>query len=373
MHSPEQKLGKKGLITEEFPPRTHSRNLLCYQEMIQIKPPVWLVENLIPDGSTAVLFGASNAFKSFIAVDIGCSIAVSVSYHGLKVKPGIVVFVASESAYGIAAKRIPAWMAHHDVPSPQRQGVYLRPVPPLLDDADSLKGFKADLASVEPSLVIYDVLAGTMKGSEKDTEVIARWVRVVGEIEEEFGCSQLFVTHSPYGDSDRIRGGTHLWGSFGTRLKAKGDSDRRTTVLSVERHKDHDSAGLWWGFRLKVTEIDEFPDQTSLVPVKDDDVDKSRTRTIKLTEPAQEALRSFKYAIAEHAGQKVGSAHIPFGVEVLTVNLWRLYFDKLTTFQGTAEARRKRFDRGISRLNEFKLVAKWDDQWWLTDAGKAVP
>jgi hypothetical protein len=373
MHSPEQNLATIGTTTEHFPPRQHSRNLLCYQEMIEVKPPAWRIENLIPDGSTAVLFGESNAFKSFVAVDIGCSVAVDVSYHGLEVKPGTVVYVASESAYGIATKRIPAWMAHHKIPSERRRGIYLRPVPPLLDDAESLKVFKADLVSVGPiAMLIYDVLAGTMKGSEKDTDVIARWVRVVGEIEEAFGCSQLFVTHSPYGDNDRIRGGTHLWGSFGTRLKAEGDRDKRTTLLSVERHKDHDSVGLCWGFKLEVTDIDEFPETTSLVPVKDDAV-KTRTKTAKLTAAAEEVLRSFRYAIAEGAGQKIGHIQIPAGIEVLTVNLWRLYFEKLTTFQGKADARRKRFDRGIDRLNELRLVAKWDDYWWLTDAGKAVP
>src|SRR6478735_6525638 len=134
------------------------------------------------------------------------------------------------------------------------------------------------------------VLAGTMQGSEKDTDVIARWVRVVGEIEERFCCSQLFVTHSPYGDSERIRGGTHLWGSFGTRLKAEGDREARTTVLSVERHKDDDSVGMRWGFKLEVTGIDEFPEMTSLVPVEDDAV-KNRTKTAKLTEAAGETLR----------------------------------------------------------------------------------
>ena len=55
------------------------------------------------------------------------------------------------------------------------------------------------------------------------------------------------------------------------------------------------------------------------------------------------------------------------------MNLWRIYFEKLTTFQGTTDARRKRFNRGIGRLKELGLVAKWDEDWWLTDAGKAVP
>ena len=37
-------------------------------------------------------------------------------------------------------------------------------------------------------------------------------------------------------------------------------------------------------------------------------------------------------------------------MDVLTADLWRRYFDKLTTSQGTADAKRKRFERGTERL-----------------------
>jgi hypothetical protein len=350
----------------------HSKNLLSYSEMVQLRPPVWRIDNVLPEGASAVLFGESNSFKSFLAIDLACSIALGIPWHGQNVTPGHALYVASESAHGIATKRVPAWMARHEIHPDQRRGIFLRSAPPLLDDPDSLKIFITDILSVHPlAAIFYDVLAGTMKGSEKDTDVIAAWVRIVAEIAAQFEVTQLFVTHSPYSDSGRIRGGTHLWGSFDTRLKADGDREKRTTVLSVERHKDHDSVGLRWGFKLEITNIDEFPGQTSLVPVREDEP--ARSRNTRLSDTAEEALRAFKYALTEGAGQKVGNPHVPAGVDVLPVALWRLYFDKLTTFQGSADAQRKRFDRGIKRLVDIHLVAKWDDHWWLTDAGRAVP
>jgi hypothetical protein len=107
------------------------------------------------------------------------------------------------------------------------------------------------------------------------------------------------------------------------------------------------------------------------VPVKDDAL--ARSRNVRLSDTADEALRAFKYALIEGAGQKVVNPHVPAGVDVLSVALWRLYFDKLTTSQGSAEARRKRFDRGIKRLVDINLVAKWEDHWWLTGAGEGMP
>ncbi|WP_027547291.1 AAA family ATPase [Bradyrhizobium sp. WSM2254] len=349
----------------------HSKNLLSYPEMVQLPKPVWRVENVLPDGDTAVLFGESNSFKSFLAVDLACSVACGIEWHGHRVMPGRVIYVASESAYGIGSKRIPAWMAHREIPPEQRRDIFLRVSPPLLDDQPSLATFENDIASVQPvALIIYDVLAGTMKGSEKDTDVLAAWVRVVNDISARLKCTQLFVTHSPYSEPGRIRGGTHLWGSFATRLKAEGDRGKRTTILSVERHKDHDSNGLRWGFKMEIANIDELAGETSLVATMDAAVG---AKGVKLTGAAKDALHAFKYALAEGACSKVpDNEHIPPSADLLPDNLWRLYFDKLTPAEGTADTKRKQFGRGVKRLFEMKLVAKWGEQWWLTDAGKAI-
>lgn len=130
--------------------------------------------------------------------------------------------------------------------------------------------------------------------------------------------------------------------------------------------------GLWWGFKLEVTDIEEFPVETSLVPVLNEVV-KQRTKTRKLTGGADAALRAFKYALGENAGEKVTSNHVPADVEVLTVSVWRRYFDKLTTSEGTPDALRKRFERALARMSELRLAAKWGEYWWLTPAGQATP
>ncbi len=102
-----------------------------------------------------------------------------------------------------------------------------------------------------------------------------------------------------------MRGGTHLWGSFGTRLKAEGDSEQRTTVLSVERHKDHDAVGLRWGFKLEITDIEEFAGETSLVLVEDEAVSRADQGREADGHGRRKRLRAFKYALTEGAGSKV--------------------------------------------------------------------
>jgi hypothetical protein len=124
--------------------------------------------------------------------------------------------------------------------------------------------------------LIIDVLRGTMTGSESDDEAAHAWTKAA-EILIAEGAAILTVTHSPYGDDGRMRGSSHLWGSFDTRLHAEGNKEQRTAILKVNRHKDHDSGGEW-GFQLEEQEIEEHPGETSLVPRLDSEVKRKVTR-----------------------------------------------------------------------------------------------
>jgi hypothetical protein len=38
--------------------------------MMQMPAPAWLIEGILPERALTLMFGASNRFKSFLAVDI---------------------------------------------------------------------------------------------------------------------------------------------------------------------------------------------------------------------------------------------------------------------------------------------------------------
>lgn len=360
-------------LEEHASKATHSPEYLDYRQMLAEPSTEWLIDGLLPKGGSVVLFGESNSFKSFLLDDMLCSIATGTDWHGHAVaSAGSCLILASEGRRAIGNRRIPAWMAHHAIPRHRRGNIYLRKTPLLLDDEQDLAKLLFEMSTMEPVAAVgFDVLRGSMNGAEKDDEVIARWLAAREKVATEFGCTTIFVTHSPYSDSARMRGPTHLWGSFDTRLKAEGNKDKRTTVLSVDRHKDHDSTGKW-GFRLDIVELDELAlrGATSLVPVLDEGV--ADVKPAKLTVAARQALAALKYALAEGAGKHASEEHIPAGVLCLSAVLWRLYFDKKSTGE-TADARRKTFQRGLERLLDARLVAQWGDLFWLTPAGEAAP
>jgi hypothetical protein len=65
-------------------------------------------------------------------------------------------------------------------------------------------------------------------------------------------------------------------GKLGRRLQSEGDKEKRTSVLKVDRFKDHESCGQF-GFTLDEQEVEEHPGEFSLVPRLDGAV-KPKTR-----------------------------------------------------------------------------------------------
>jgi hypothetical protein len=114
--------------------------LRVYSEMLRMAGPKWAVQGLLQSGTSALLFGRSDALKSFLAVDIGCSIATDTPWHGAPVIPGGVLYVSTEGGAGVGALRIPAWMDAHNIPPEARKAIALYPHAVALDDPATIDG-----------------------------------------------------------------------------------------------------------------------------------------------------------------------------------------------------------------------------------------
>jgi hypothetical protein len=258
---------------------TNPIKLLSYSEMVSLPPAEWLIDFVLPKRSKSVLFGLSDSFKSFLAIDMTCSVSTGRSWHGHRARKFKAIYIANEGAIGVGRKRIPAWMAYHEIPDEDRQNIFLVKVDTILPDERSRANLLAAIRTIvgpsENFILTIDVLRGSMSGSESDDEAANAWTNAAEALIGE-GASILAVTHSPYGEDGRMRGHSHLWGSFDTRLQAEGNKEERTAVLKVNRHKDHDSGGQW-GFHLDEQEIPEHPGEKSLVPRLDGEVKASST------------------------------------------------------------------------------------------------
>lgn len=326
-------------------------HLLSYAEMEAMPEPEWLVDGLIQKRSTALMFGKSNSFKSFLAIDIGLSVDSGRDWHGHAVSEGGVLFVATEGANGVGRLRIPTWYQHHAVPDEDRRA-FLYPQEICLDTADDVSELiKAMNIRGNFSLVVIDIFGGSMKGSEIEDKTARAWVHGIQRILRETGASVLVVAHTGWQDDTRARMHTHFWGSFDSRLRMEGDKDALTATLTIERHKDADSSGSW-GFRMVSA-------GASLVPEIDASVKVEKSSSLSAKNRA--ALNALDDAIVEHGAVKTGADWPP--CNVVMIERWREHFYRHSA-DDTAEAKRKAFQRARDALRERKLVEFYDDHVW---------
>jgi len=347
---------------------------LTYAEMQELHEPEWLIEGVIAEQTSALLFGKSNSFKSFLAIDMACSVATNRPWHGLQVSPARqdegdhllfdVLYVATEGAIGVARQRIPGWMEAHGIPPEDAEGLHLYPQEIALDDDKAVDDLIETLhdSTIFFSLIVLDIFGATMMGPETSDETARAWVRNINRIMRETSAAVLTVAHTGWADETRARMHTHFWGSFDTRMKAEGDKDARTSVLKIDRHKDADSSGEW-GFRMDEVTL---PDgKTTLYPVLCDEVETKQKRRVS-GKPAV-ALQALSEALIDK-GRTIAGPNYP-SCPVVSLEDWKAMCARHgLTDSDNPETLKKSFQRAKAALIDKGLVKQFDNNVWKVEA-----
>ncbi|MEI9414722.1 AAA family ATPase [Mesorhizobium sp. Cs1321R2N1] len=328
-------------------------DILDYGRMSNLPEPEWLVGGLIQTRSTALMFGKSNSFKSFLAIDIGLSVDIGQDWAGNEVKPGGVLFVATEGANGVGRLRIPAWYQHHAVAEEDRRA-FLYPQEICLDTTDDVTALIAAMnLRGNFALVVIDIFGGSMKGSEIEDKTARAWVHGIQRILRETGASVLVVAHTGWQDDTRARMHTHFWGSFDTRLRMEGDKDALTATLTVERHKDADSTGSW-GFRM-------VQSNGSLIAELDASVSTGGGKKRTLSAGNKSALNALDDALQEHGVRKFGQDWPP--CNVVQIDQWRRHC-YLHSPEDKPNTKLVAFNRARKALHDGGHIQFYDDHVW---------
>ena len=84
----------------------------------------WLVKPILERDALAGWFGDSGSFKSFVALDVGLSVAYGRNWHDLPTHRGAVFYICGEGAGGVG-RRIEAWRIHHGIKNIDQAPEYL--------------------------------------------------------------------------------------------------------------------------------------------------------------------------------------------------------------------------------------------------------
>jgi hypothetical protein len=198
--------------------------------------PEWLVDGILPANGLAMLYGAPEAGKSFLAVDMALAIASQPTWHGRPVKDGSVVYVAAEGAQSLK-RRVAAWKYVHDFAG--CAGLFVVPeAVQLMDDADVtglLTAMDTRLAE-PPALLMFDTLQRCMSGGDENNQGDAG--KVIGNLDflrKMTGATCLLI-HHPGTTVGRPRGSTVFAGAMDAVWELREDDSAR--VFECKKLKD---------------------------------------------------------------------------------------------------------------------------------------
>jgi hypothetical protein len=207
---------------------------LTLEQLAQLPPVPWLVEEILPAGAFAIVFAPPASFKSFLCIDLALSIATGKPWHDHAAIQGTVVYVAAEGNPSELYKRASAWLGYHRLTT---SDFYCTPNRLDLGDMISVEAFIRELP-VKPELIVVDTLARCTLGlDENGTRDMGRAVASVDRLRGTFGCAVLLVHHTRKSDGG-MRGNSSLEGAADTMISLHRTRHGPLVRIRCEKQKD---------------------------------------------------------------------------------------------------------------------------------------
>lgn len=159
------------------------RRLWHIDELANRPPQQWLIPGKILENGLTTIFGASEAGKSFLAVDYAALISLQ--------KP--VVYIAGEGQSGYYA-RYKAWIEHFGYKKSGKFFLFEDAVPML--DPHAVESFIDEIRPIKPALIVVDTLIRCfLGGDENQSKDINAFTASCDRLRKEFGCSVVIIHH----------------------------------------------------------------------------------------------------------------------------------------------------------------------------------
>lgn len=314
----------------------------------------WLIKNYLELDSTTLLYGASGSGKSFVAVDMACSIATGTSWQGHDTEEGAVFYIAGEGHSGFK-KRFRAWQQQNNV-TLQGKPLFLSQTTIGLPDEAGLNKLihEIDLLVAEtghkPKLIILDTLARCLIGDENFAKDIGGFIKALDTLRLRYGCCVLTVHHTGHNETTRARGSSALKAAMDTELSL--NDTKGTIELSITKQKNHEAPA---SLHFKLEQIDLGNDINSAVITSTDKPNFKTGGTLNKND--QIVLNALQELDATHQLQMATDSESVATAQPIPIQQWReLAYKSLT--QSTQKSKKDTFTRSMNRLVACSQVVK---------------
>ncbi|MEC8848757.1 MAG: AAA family ATPase [Pseudomonadota bacterium] len=325
-----------------------------------VRPPQWLVTDLIEADTLAQLFGQSGAGKSFVAIDWACCIATGEPWHGRPVRQGSVIYVAGEGHGGLS-RRLKAWTHHRGV-SLDNAPLFVSKTAAAFMDPTSAAAVTAAVDAVAaeneaPTLIVVDTLARNLgPGDENSNTDIGLFINALDALRVRYGCTVLIVHHSGHMDKGRARGASALKAAMDHEFQAEKRAHGIT--LTAQKMKEAEIP-VPLNFELESVRVgtdDKGEPVFSAVLV-------SGCPPPKVDRPLTPSLQ-FGLDTYREAAREVGTLDANGEFAGLHVEQWRPVFYQSSTADNQ-RAKNKAFERARRGLVERGELSVIDDMYQL--------
>lgn len=228
--------GVDDAVDEDDPVALLLAKMLTSEQLDTIEDPEPLVSGVLDLDTIARMTGKSNHGKTFVSIDLACSVATGKPWHGRPVAQGMVVYLVAEGARGFK-KRIRAWESRYlDGEFIAPSALRVIPFPIQATDATAWRTLRLALQRLSPALVIMDTQARITVGvNENDATEMGIFVERVEQIRRETGACVMLVHHLGH-HGEQGRGSSAVIGAMNTELRVVKDSGK--ILVYNDKQKD---------------------------------------------------------------------------------------------------------------------------------------
>jgi len=357
-------------LKEPTPPSeprfTHADALLS----TAITPPTWVVKHMLERDSLAMMYGASGAGKSYVAIRLATAVSNGTHFHSHQTKQGTVVYMCGEGYRGVV-DRLRAISINDSLAS--LGALYLTNRITDFSNQDDVTATVKELTDndIHPDLVIIDTLARASGGfDENSTADMNKFVLACDYMRRQFkGAAIMPIHHTGKGDKSVARGSSVLRAAMDVEIMVEPAPEQTGVVVSSTKAKDGEPFDRL-GFRFKRINFgvhDEDGDELySHLITPDQTVCEAASSNQKLTPSGAKVVKSFD-EVFEHDFNRVAAPQKfidQFGLNAPTEGVLlsdlRDHYKRVNSHD-SADTNKKGFKRGLDDATTKDVLAIWDE------------
>lgn len=341
-----------------------------------------ILEGVLTEAALSVCYGASNSGKTYVILDLACSVARGTTWLGCRTVPGAVVYIAAEGGRTIQ-NRILAYKTHTGATS-FPLGIIASSVNLLDPAADTLSlieliRIRSKEIGQPVRLVVVDTLARVMAGGDENNGVdVGAVVHNCDRIRQATGAHLLLIHHSGKDQARGARGWSGLQAALDTEIEVTHEQATGIRNVRITKQRDLASTGATFAATLRPLPIGTNqwgnPITACVVEAVDSIGSSAPAKTKQLPRASVVALDSLRRAMSE-VGEVHATAAIPYGTRVVTLDQWRNRYNQRVPLDvieqsnqaertKATEARKKQFQRERKALQDAGFVDSFNELWW---------